>query len=176
MAQAVRIRAVIDQIFASPNESPWDEFPPGLLSDLGFHHTTLLFYSVKHDALLLLLWRKEPSDESFVGNFPCGRKFLDWLVSQERGHKDPKEKGVKTAYIATIENAQENKIISFALAADVVSRLTGTLPFISSKSREEFFWLDEDLFPAQIHSKRRQFKQMTNVPMFLRKKEETSTK
>lgn len=160
-------REILNDILAQPEESSWELFQPALLTELGFNKNVLLFYSPKQDALALLLWRHEPSNESFTGNFPCSRKLLEWVWRQERTLAEARDKGVKTVYVVTFEGAQANKIIAFALASDVISRLSGTKPFVSSVSGDEFYWLDEDLFPAKIHSKRRIFRRLEQLPDFL---------
>lgn len=166
----LEVRDILNEIFLPVAETPWERIPMGPIIYLGMHRATLIFYSKKHDALAALLWRKEPSDDCFIGNFPCSRKLLEWLPDQIRTASEDTTRGVRRAYLATIENAKQNEILSFAEASEVRARTIGrrTPPFISSVSGNEFYWLDRDLFPIDLYSKHRSFREMRTLPDFLK--------
>jgi hypothetical protein len=162
-----RIRDELNAVFAPVEECLWEELPPAFLVDLGFHRNTMLFFSEKFDALLLLLWRKEPSNETFLGNFPCAKQVLDWMPNQLSLLGFAYKSGVKRAFVATIESARENQIINFISVEELIHRLAGIQTFLAPKSGDEFYWLDEDLHPVKFSSKRRPFRQMKKLPLFM---------
>jgi hypothetical protein len=163
-------RAIINEIFLPLPDSPWGLIPRSVLNDFGLHRNTLLFFSEKYDSLVHLLTRREPSEDTFVGNFPCSTNVLDWMQNNIRKPGDTnRDRGVKEAYVATIENARTNEVIAFAQVCEVVLRTAKLEPHIAQKSKAEFFWLDQDLFPAKIYSKRRAFREVNHLLPFMRK-------
>lgn len=169
MMQQQDQRSILNEIFLPLAETSWELFPRSILSDWGLHQNTLLFFSEKYDSLALLITRREPSDDTFVGNFPCSLNVLEWMRKAIRPEGNQREEGVKYAFVATIENARVNEVISFALVSEVEFRARLVDPFISKKTGEKFFWLDQDLFPARIYSKRRPFREVTRVAKFMRR-------
>lgn len=162
-------RSLLNEIFLPLTDTSWELIPRTVLTNLGLHRNTLLFFSEKYDSLVLLLIRREPSEDTFVGNFPCSCDEINWMHSMIRTPNCSQDEGVKWAYVATIENARVNEVLSFAQVSEVIERTRNIEPFVSRKSGSKFFWLDQDLFPAKIYSHRRAFREVRHVPKFMRK-------
>ncbi len=160
-------RNFINHIFLPPDRSPWAKFPRDLLEDQDLHPSTALFYCAEAKTLVALIWRKEPTEPRYVGNFPCDKYLLEWLSLRERGGD------VDGAFIATIESLQDNEVISIAWASEVADRFLGRIePFFSSRSSSPFFWLDADMFPVRIRGSRRRFRLLDEAPDFLKRDSE----
>ena len=139
-------RELLNQIFEE--NSPWGVMTAEQMHKYSeLHPSTLLFYHEERKAYAAMLWRWEPTDDRYVGNFPCNVALLDWL------HRTYDSRRAEACYLFTVEDPDRSQeILSVVTVEDVISRLkrAGTEPFISKKSNvKPFFWLDGDLFPAR---------------------------
>lgn len=163
-----QVRHILNGIFLPKDESPWVKFTAPILDEIGLHVSTIMFWHERLEVVALILQRKEPTNpDKYVGSFALGKGLLEWLSLQER------QELVRGAFIATVESISENEIVSLAHAGEVADRLLGKVePWVSPRSSDQYYWVDEDLLPRKIRGRSRQFRLMQEPPAFLFKKAE----
>ena len=156
-------RDVLQKIFAPVHSSPWEKFPRAVLQELDLDGREHVFWLRGPDLLAGVLYRSQPRDDRYQGNFACNKPMLEFLALQERAEK------IQSSYLLTVESLNEGKILSIARACEVADRVLGHIePFTSASSGEPYYWLDADMFPARLRYGRRPFRMLQEVPEFLR--------
>lgn len=158
-----QVRNVINNIFVQPSMSPWTKFTAPVLDEIGLHVATLMFWHERMEYVAHILQRKEPTNpDKYVGSFAVSKNIIEWLSLQQRQER------VRGAFIATVETITDNEIISLAHASEVADRLLGKVePWVSSRSNDQFYWVDQDLLPRNFRHHGRKFRLMQEPPTFL---------